>query len=188
VSISVDAARCAGCLACAAVCRFDALQRLAGVWAVEADTDRCTYCHRCVDACPLGAIQVTGPPRTRKQIILGRMEASLRSTCPRGWSVGSGAPRFQLTSDSEVLVPDLAVVHTSEPRLQWLGRDEPRVALVVDLMPSTPRPEILQARREAYRRAGVPTYWTVDQRAGQVLVQWSSRPDWFDLWSRFHFA
>jgi len=183
VPIDVDAARCAGCLACAAVCRFDALRRMPGVWAVAPDPDLCTFCGRCVGACPLHAIAVNGTPRTRRQMILHRLEASLRSTCPRGWSVISGGPGFPPTPDAEALAPDLAVVRTRQPGLEWLDAGEPPVPLVIDLVGSGVHPELLQSRREAYRTAGVPTYWTVDQRAGRIHVQWSARSHWFDSWA-----
>lgn len=185
--VSVDPARCVGCLACATVCRSDVLRRRPDVWVVTADAERCTGCRRCVNACPLDAITVNGPTRNRRQLVVDALRSSLASTCPRGWTVVSGTPRFQAGPGAEVLIPDLAVLRTPGPGTEWLGPDDVRVPLVVDVLSSAARPETINARHQVYWRAGVPTCWTVDQRTGYVTVQWSARPDWYDRWAGYAF-
>lgn len=187
VRVSVETDRCVGCLACATVCKPDALRLLPGTWAVEADPERCTACRRCESACPFGAIEVTGEPRNRRRIVVDALRSALASSCPTGWQVPGTPPAFRLSPGHEPVVPDAAVVRLPQRGAEWVGTDEPRVPLVVDVVAGTAKAADLAARRELYWQCGVATYWTVDQRSGEVTVQWSVRPGWFDPWARFAF-
>lgn len=198
VSVDIEVDRCVGCLACANVCKSGVLRLLPGAWAVEADASTCTVCRRCVSACPFGAVTVIGQPRNRRRLIIDRVRSGLRSTCPREWTVAQGHPVFRAGPGCESVVPDLAVVRSpgarvaasglTGPGLNWLTVDEAAVPLVVDVPTSSFTHEDLQSRRELFWRCGVTAYWTVDQRSGEVTVQWSVPNGWFVPWARFGFA
>ena len=189
VRVDVGSDRCVGCLECARVCRPAALRLIPGAWAVEADPRLCTACRRCEPACPFGAISVTGEPRTRHQQVLDGVRAALASTCPRGWHVTATPPDFRTGPDpTGPAVPDLAVLRAELPGVEWLGRDDPAVPLVVEVVSPTTRVRDLGAKRDLYWQWGVTTYWTVDQRTGQVAVQWARSRSWFDRWAGYAFG
>jgi ferredoxin len=186
VAIGVD--RCVGCLECASVCRPEALRLMPGAWAVEVDVDRCTGCRRCVPACPFGAIAVTGQPRSRHQLVLDTLHSALSSTCPRGWTVTTTPPAFRSAVHAEPVTPDLAVVRSPRPGVEWLGREDALVSLAVEVVSPSTREADLGPKRDLYWQCGVTSYWIVDQRTGQVAVQWRRASDWFDRWAGFAFG
>jgi ferredoxin len=186
VRIGVD--RCVGCLECAAVCRPAALRPMPGAWAAEVDVSLCTGCRRCVPACPFGAITVTGEPRSRHQMVVDAVRAALASTCPKGWQVTTSAPAFRCGPDGETAVPDVAVVRSRLPGVEWLGSEEPPVPLAVEVVSAGTRQAALGRNRDLYWQCGVPSYWTVDQRDGLVEVHWSRAAGWYDRWAGFAFA
>jgi ferredoxin len=188
ISVNIEVDRCVGCLECAEVCRPDALHLIPGAWAVEVDLDRCTACRRCVSACPFGAIGVSGEPRNRHQLVVDALGAALASTCPSGWVVTTTPPTFRAAVESELAAPDLAVVRSTRLGLEWLGREEVLVPLVVEVVSASTRQVALGPKRHLYWQCGVTSYWTVDQQTGQVAVQWSRLSGWFDRWAGFAFG
>ena len=188
ITVQIGSDRCVGCLECASVCRPEALRLIPGAWAVEADVERCTACRRCVPACPFGAIEVTGEPRNRHRIVLDSVRSALASTCPGGWTVTTSPPAFRSAVQAEPAVPDLAVVRVPRPGVEWLSRDDALVPLAVEVVSSSSRAADLGPKRDLYWQCGVPTYWTVEQRTGQVTVQWSRTTAWFDRWAAFAYG
>jgi ferredoxin len=194
--VSIAADHCVGCLACADVCRPDALALLPDVWAVGVDIGRCTGCRRCEKACPFGVLQVTGATRNRHQVVVDNLRDALASDCPAGWRVSTTGPAFWTALGRPTVVPDLAVVHDDRAAegaaagaaVPGPPHDGTAVALVVEVVAPSTRDLGPGRRRDLYWQRDVPTYWTVDQRTGRVTVQWALRPAWFDRWAAFSFA
>jgi ferredoxin len=187
LDVAVAADHCVGCLACADVCQPDALRLLPGAWAVDVDVARCTGCRRCETACPFGVITVSGATRTRHQVVVDSLASALQSTCPAGWRISTTGPAFWTALGQPTVVPDLAVVGDDTAAGPW-PRQERTVALVVEVVAPSTREMDLGRKRDLYWQREVASYWTVDQRTGQVTVQWSLRPAWFDRWAAFTFA
>ena len=188
LEVTIAADHCVGCLACADVCQPDALHLLPNAWAVSYDASRCIGCRRCEAACPFGAIHVSGRTRTRHQVVVDNLRTALISTCPAGWRVSTTGPAFWTALGQPTVVPDLAVVRDESAAAAWLPGDHTMVALVVEVVAPSTRDMDLGRKRDLYWQRDVATYWTIDQRTGQVTVQWSLRPTWFDRWAAFSFA
>jgi Pyruvate/2-oxoacid:ferredoxin oxidoreductase delta subunit len=78
------------------------------------------------------------------------------------------------------VAPDVAVLRTPAPALDWLPDPHPPVALVVEVVTRATRRRDLEDRRKLYQDNGIPAYWTVDAASGRVTVHWSRTPAWFD--------
>jgi ferredoxin len=181
--LNVIGDHCVGCSACVEVCQPGALQLMSGVWAVAADPDLCNGCRRCVPACPFGLVTVSGMTRTRHQLVLDNLATALASSCPPGWRVYTGDPSAVSTLAATRVVPDLAVSCEEPQAGTWPGHTPGTVVLVVEIISPSTRSADLGHKREVYRAHGVPAYWTLDQRDGQVTVHWSGHPTWFDRWA-----
>jgi ferredoxin len=188
LKVTIAADHCVGCLACADVCQPDALHLLPNAWAVAYDASRCIGCRRCEAACPFGAIHVSGGTRTRHQVVVDNLRTALASTCPAGWRVSTTGPAFWTALGQPTVVPDLAVVRDESAAEAWSPDDHTIVTLVVEVVAPSTRDMDLGHKRDLYWQRDVATYWTIDQRTGQVTVQWSLRPNWFDRWAAFSFT
>jgi ferredoxin len=179
LSVTLALDRCTGCQECVAACTADAVELLPDSWVIELNEVRCTGCRKCVAACPFRVIALAGPIRNRHRVVLDGVHEALRRWCPPGWRVAAAEPVLRPDADASPVAPDVTLLRVAQRGLEWLPPDGPPIALVVEVVSPSSRSRDLGARRELYWRCGAPTYWTVDQRSGQVTVQWSSGPAWF---------
>jgi Uma2 family endonuclease len=106
----------------------------------------------------LGGVLVVSPrPSTVHQAVIGMLTATLVNARPKGLTVVP-EPAVQLTSDTE-FDPDIVVVRSGEVGGTKFTR--PPLLAVEIRSPSTALVD-LNAKKKAYERFGVHSYWIVD--------------------------
>jgi len=116
-----------------------------------------------------GQLVVTPSPLGPHQRIVSRLDELLNATCPPGYEALPGPVDWVLRAVPRLLVrqPDVLVVRVEDGDRLPLRR-APLLAVEVVSGDSLERDVI--TKRLEYARAGLPHYWVVDPRAGEVEV------------------
>ena len=103
----VNAADCAGCGACAAVCSFDALEITDGCSIVN--EEKCMGCGACAEVCTYGALEVRETKQGRKVFVnpvLCKGDGLCNTKCPTGAIQLKHYTDDEVECEIDVVVPD----------------------------------------------------------------------------------
>jgi len=109
-----------------------------------------------------GSLELMSPgPSPTHQSVSGELQFLLRTSCNSDYKI-FGAPLDVILSDTDVLQPDILMVHRSRLQIVTNRGVEGPPDLIAEIVSPSSRKRDKVVKMRTYARYGVPEYWIVD--------------------------